>query len=137
MNPIIKNILAVISGVIIGGALNMAIVNISSVIIPPPEGANLKTLEGLEASMALMQPKHFIMPFLAHALGTFVGALLTAFLAANHKMKFAIGVGVWYLIGGIMMVTMVPSPLWFTIVDLVLAYLPIAYFAGKLVTKKK
>ena len=42
----------------------------SSSLIPPPEGADVTTLEGLKTSMHLFQPKHFLMPFLAHALGT-------------------------------------------------------------------
>jgi hypothetical protein len=137
MNPILKNILAVIAGIIIAGALNMAIILISSSIIPPPEGADLTTMEGLKASMHLMQPKHFLMPFLAHALGTFVGALFTASIVANHKMKFALGISAWFLFGGILNIFMLPSPIWFTIVDLAGAYFPLGYLAGKLVTRKK
>ena len=76
MNPTIRNILAVIVAAFVGGAVNMALITISSSIIPPPEGVDVTTTEGLKASMHLFQPKHFIMPFLAHALGTFVGALL-------------------------------------------------------------
>ena len=137
MNPILKNILAVIAGIIIGGAVNMGIIMISSYIIPPPDGADLKTMEGLKASMHLMQPKHFLMPFLAHAIGTFIGALLTTLIAVNHKLKFALGIGIWFLIGGIMNIFMLPSPTWFTIIDLVFAYIPMSYFAAKLVTNNK
>jgi hypothetical protein len=137
MNPILKNILAVIAGIVIGGAMNMGIIMISSYIIPPPDGADLKTMEGLKASMHLMQPKHFLMPFLAHAIGTFIGALLTTLIAVNHKLKFALGIGIWFLIGGIMNIFMLPSPTWFTIIDLVFAYIPMSYFAAKLVTNNK
>jgi hypothetical protein len=137
MNPIIKNILAVIAGIVIGSAVNMGIILISSSIIPPPEGADLTTVEGLTASMHLMEPKHFIMPFLAHAIGTFAGAILAAAIAANHKMKFALAIGGWFLLGGIANVIMLPSPVWFTVLDLVAAYIPMAYFAGKLVLKKQ
>ena len=137
MNPILKNILAVIAGIIIGGAVNMGIIMISSYIIPPPDGADLKTMEGLKASMHLMQPKHFLMPFLAHAIGTFIGALLTTLIAVNHKLKFALGIGICFLIGGIMNIFMLPSPTWFTIIDLVFAYIPMSYFAAKLVTNNK
>jgi len=136
MNPIVKNILAVITGIIIGGALNMGIIMISGLIIPPPDGADLTTMEGLKTSMHLMQPQHFIMPFLAHALGTFVGALLAAVIASNHKMKFALGIGAWFMLGGIINIFMLPSPTWFTILDLACAYIPMSYLAGKLMTRK-
>jgi hypothetical protein len=137
MNPILRNILAAIAGAVIGSVVNMGIIMVSSSIIPPPEGADLTTVEGLKASMHLMQPKHFIFPFLAHALGTLAGAYVAAKLAVTHKMKFAIGIGVLFLAGGIANVFMLPSPAWFTILDLVGAYLPMGYLGGKLAMKKQ
>ena len=43
----------------------------------------------------------------------------------------------WSIPSGIMMVMMLPSPMWFTLVDLGLAYIPMAYLAGKLAVEKK
>ena len=137
MNPIIKNILAVIAGGILGSAVNMGIIMISGSIIPPPDGADVTTMEGLKASMHLFQPKHFILPFLAHALGTFTGAFLAALIAATHKMKFALSIGILFLMGGIANTFMLPSPTWFTVLDLMGAYIPMGYLAGILVVKKK
>lgn len=137
MNPIIKNILAVVAGGILGSAVNMGIIMISGSIIPPPDGADATTMEGLKASIHLFQPRHYIFPFLAHALGTFAGAYVAAMIAANHKMKFALGIGVLFLAGGVANILMLPSPTWFTVSDLVGAYIPMAYLAGKLVVKKQ
>ena len=131
MNPILKNILAVVLGLFIGGTINMSIIMASGSIIPPPEGTNLTTMEGLQAAMPLMEPKHFLLPFLAHALGTLVGALIAASIAATYKMRLAMAIGICFLIGGIMNIFMLPSPIWFTIVDLGLAYIPMAYLGGK------
>ena len=132
MNPTLKNILAVAVGIIIGGFVNMGIIMMSSSVIPPPEGADLTTMEGLKAAMPLMQAKHFLMPFLAHALGTFVGAFIAYYLAANNKMRFALAIGIWFMIGGIVNIILLPSPIWFTIVDLCLAYIPMAILAIRL-----
>lgn len=110
---------------------------ISGTIIPPPDGADVSTSEGLKAAMHLFQPKHFVLPFMAHAMGTFAGALIAAMIAANHKMIFALCIGVFFLAGGIASVFMLPSPTWFTVMDLGVAYIPMAYFAGKLVVKKQ
>ena len=137
MNPIIKNILAVVAGIILGSAVNMGIIMISGSIIPPPDGAEVTTMEGLKASIHLFQPRHFILPFLAHALGAFSGAFLATIIAANHKMKFALGIGVFFLMGGIANTFMLPSPTWYTVLDLVGAYIPMGYFAGKLVMRRK
>ena len=137
MNPIIRNILAVIAGLVVGSVVNMGIIAISSSIIPPPEGADVTTMDGLKASMHLFQPRHFIFPFLAHALGTLVGAIIAGMIAATHKMKFALSIGLIFMIGGIINVVMLPSPLWFPIVDLVGAYIPMGWLGGKIVSGKK
>lgn len=136
MNPVLRNIIAVLVGLVVGSVVNMGIIMISGSVIPPPEGADVTTSEGLKAAMHLFQPKHFIMPFMAHALGTFVGALLAALIAANRKLLFAMVIGIFFLAGGVANVLMLPSPIWFTVIDLAGAYLPMAYFAAKLVPVK-
>lgn len=132
MNPAIKNILAVIGGLLIGSTVNMGIIMMSSSVIAPPEGADVTTTEGLKASMHLFEPKHFFMPWLAHALGTLVGAFIASLITAGNKMRFALTIGVVFLIGGTINVVLLPSPMWFTIVDLVGAYLPMGFIGGKL-----
>lgn len=137
MKPIVKNILAVLAGVISGGFLNMGIIMISRFIIPPPEGADLTTLEGLKASMHLMEPKHYLMPLLAHALGTLLAALIGAALAASHKMRLALGISAWFMLGGLINVFMLPAPMWFNLLDLTVAYIPMGYLAGKWMSRQK
>jgi hypothetical protein len=137
MNPVLRNILAFIAGAIFGSVVNMSIIEISSLVIPPPPGADVSTMEGLSASMGLFQPQHFLMPFLAHALGTLAGAWLAALLAASHKMGLALGIGVLFLAGGISAVVMLPAPLWFEVLDLLLAYIPMAWIGGRLALRKE
>lgn len=133
MNPILRNIIALVIGFLIGSLVNMALIMTSGSIIPPPNGIDVTTMEDLKANMHLFEPKHFLFPFLAHALGTFIGAY-TASKIAYHKMPIAIIIGALFLVGGIINVITLPSPIWFTIVDLVGAYLPMAYFASKINT---
>lgn len=137
MKPGVKNILAVIAGAILGSAVNMGIIMVSGSIIPPPDGADITTMEGLKASMHLFQPKHFVFPFLAHALGTFAGAFLAAKMAATNKLGIAFLIGLIFIAGGIANVFMLPSPAWFSALDVLGAYLPMAYIAGKLAAKNK
>jgi hypothetical protein len=80
--------------------------------------------------MHLMEPKHFVFPFLAHAIGTLAGAFLAARLSVS-KMRSAFIVGGFFLLGGIANTMMLPSPVWFSITDLVGAYLPMAWLGGK------
>ena len=135
MNPIIKNILAVIAGLLVGSIVNMALITISGKVIPPPTDADITTMEGLKASMHLFEPKHFLMPFLAHALGTLVAALLASLFAKSHRKRCALATGIVFFVGGAMAVSMLPAPLWFNITDLALAYIPMALLGHWISTK--
>ena len=76
--PTLRNVLAVLVGLVIGSAVNMALVTLGPSLIPPPAGADVTSAEGLRAAMPLLEPRHFLMPFLAHALGTLLArSLLT------------------------------------------------------------
>ncbi len=134
---ILRPIAAVLLGLFIGSMLNGSIIAISSYIIPPPPGSDLSTPEGLSAAMSLMGPQHFLFPFLAHALGTLIGALITARIANAHQMSLAMLIGIAFLAGGIYMVAILPAPMWFNVTDLLLAYIPMAWLGGKLGSKKK
>lgn len=136
MNAVLRNILAVILGLFIGGVVNMGIITISGDIVPLPQGVNPSDMESIRAAMGEFQPRHFLMPFLAHALGTLVGALITALVGSNRKMFLALVVGVFFLIGGIINTFMLPVPIWFVVVDLVLAYLPMAWLGAALGSRK-
>ncbi len=137
MHPVLRNILAVFTGFVAGSIVNMSLIMMSSSIIAPPPGADFTTSEGLKASMHLMEPRHFIFPFLAHALGTLIGAFVTAKIAVHSKMRLAYSIGMLFLIGGVVNVFMLPSPLWFTLTDLLLAYIPMAYIGGRMAIKKQ
>ena len=132
MNSVLKNVLGFVAGVIVGGAVNMGIVKLSGFVIPLPEGVDPTNMESLKESMHLFEARHFIFPFLAHAAGTFVGALLAAWIAVTHKMKFALAVGGVFLLGGIANTIMLPAPTWFVVLDLVVAYIPMAWLGMRL-----
>ncbi len=136
MNSTVKNILIVIGGLLAGMAVNGGLIAIGPSIIPPPEGVDMTTTEGLIEGMKLLQPKHFIFPFLAHALGTLVGAFIVANFAETNKFNFAMLIGILFLMGGAMMVVMVGGPLWFNALDLIGAYFPMAWLGHRLATGK-
>lgn len=132
MHPVIRNILAVLAGVIVGSIINMGLVEIGHRVFPV-NGVDLSNIESLAVAMPQLEPKHFIFPFLAHALGTLGGAYVAARAAVSHKMRFAFGIGVFFLIGGVMMNYLVSGPFWFSAIDLIVAYIPMAWIGGMLV----
>lgn len=133
MKEILKNSLAVIAGLIIGAVVNMSILMLFMKLIPPPMGADVTTEAGLKAALPLFEAKNFIGPFLAHAVGTFVGSFIVGVITKNLRLSLIIGFA--FFIGGFMEVMNLTAPMWFNIIDLVLAYIPMAYFGFSLATK--
>ena len=132
MLKVFRNLLAVLVGIAIGGSLNMALITAGSSLIPPPAGVDVGNAESLALAMPLFEPRHFLMPFLAHAVGTFVGAVLAYWIAASHKTRFALAIGLVFLCGGIAASFMIPAPGWFIALDVLLAYLPTAWLGARL-----
>lgn len=130
MHPFLKSGLAVLAGIFVGGIANFGIIILSSSIIPPPDGVDVSNIESIKANIHLYKPIHFLFPFLAHSLGTFSGAVLA--IKISKQTKIAYVVALVFLYGGISMVTQVPSPMWFTVLDLGLAYIPMAWLATKM-----
>jgi hypothetical protein len=110
----------------------MTIITVGPMIIPPPEGVDMSDMNKFAENLKLLEPANFIAPWLAHALGTLVGAFAAARVAASHSMKFALGIGVFFLLGGITMVSMFGGPVWFIVLDLIGAYLPMGFLGGML-----
>lgn len=128
MHPLVRNILAVLAGFIAGSLINMFIVEAGHAIVPAPEGLDLTTAEGLKAASEQMTALHYLPPLLAHAIGTFTGAFAASLIASGRKFGPALITGIIFLIGGLVMVFMIPAPVWFIVIDLGLAYIPAAFF---------
>lgn len=124
MSKLLRISIAVVLGFVAGSAVNMGLIHLGGSVIPPPPGADVTSTAGLKASMHLFGPKHFVFPFLAHALGTLVGAFVATLFAPGGSRGPAYAVGTLFFIGGCAMVYMLPAPAWFNALDLVLAYGP-------------
>ncbi len=135
MNSKVRNVVAIVVGFIAGSAVNMALVWTGPQIILPPAGVDVTDMESIKASIHLFEPKHFIFPFLAHALGTLVGAYVAVLISASYKLIVGLVIGVLFLFGGIYVAFMLPSPTWFVVVDLIGAYIPMAWIGTRLTRK--
>jgi hypothetical protein len=130
---ILKRTIVIFISLFSGAMLNGAIINISNKVIAPPKGFDLKTMEGLQAAMPHMGPEHFLFPFLAHAMGTLISAILITRFLKSQQLIFSLMAGILFLLGGVSMVIMLPStPIWFVLLDLIVAYIPMALLGNKL-----
>ncbi len=136
MISIIRNALAIIIGWVAGSYVNLELIN-TGYSVYPIEGLDPNDMEAFARIMPTLSNEHFIFPFLAHALGTFIGALFAGIIAANRKMIFSLSIGGMFFIGGIIINYMLPGPLWFTALDVLIAYIPMAWLGGKIAIKFK
>ena len=130
MKTIFRNILVLLGGCIFGSAVNMGLIITGNQLIPMADGMN-------PMDTTMWEIKFFIFPFLAHAIGTLSGAFIVAKYTVSYHMILAICIGIFFLLGGISMVFIMPAPVWFIVADLSLAYIPMGWYGWKLTDQDK
>ena len=127
---------AVVAGAVVGGMVNMGLIVAGSKLLPPPSGVDANDAASIDAHIGEYSVAQLLSPFLAHALGTLAGALVAALVAPESRLRVALTVGLLFLAGGIMAVSMIPSaPLWFDALDLVVAYVPMALLGARIAAR--
>ena len=129
---ILRIIVAVLLGLIIGSAVNMGLILIGGNLIPPPDGVDVTNADSIASAAHLFEAKHFLFPFLAHAGGTLVGAICASLVAGSHRHAVAYAIGTLFFAGGIAAALMIPAPPWCLVTDLLLGYFPMAFIATKI-----
>ncbi len=134
MNNVLRNTLAFVAGFLVGSVVNFGIVTLGSNVVLPPAGVDVTSMESISTAMeqGLYEFHHFVPPFLAHAVGTLSGAVVTYRLAASARERLTWGIGALFLLGGIFAAAAIPAPTWFIATDVVFAYLPMAWLATRL-----
>ncbi len=125
MKQILKNIAIVILGIIVGMIVNIGLIILGGTIFPPSE--NFEPMNAINWDF-----KYFIFPFLAHSIGTLSGALIVSKLSNKSSIILPLIVGLYFLLGGIYMITILPAPMWFVLLDVILGYIPMALLGWKL-----
>ena len=125
MKQTLKNIAIVILGIIIGMIVNIGLIILGGIIFSAPE--NFEPMNAMNWDL-----KYFIFPFLAHSIGTLSGALIVSKLSKKSSIILPLIVGLYFLLGGIYMITILPAPMWFVLLDVILGYIPMALLGWKL-----
>lgn len=130
-NSIVVFFLALFTGM----GVNMGMLFVGSWLVPLPAGVDTSTREGLRLALPLLEVRHFLFPFLAHAMGTLTGAFIVAGYARSNTFRYAMLIAGLFFAGGLSTIIGMPSPLWFSITDLLLAYFPMAWAAHSFAEK--
>ena len=127
----IRDVAAVVVGLIVGMAVNIALVNLNLVLFPMPEGVTFEDAEGLATYMTTLPLQAFLLIIVAHLGQAFVGGWVAARISTDRPMAVALIVGGLSLAGGVANMMMMPLP-WWMWMEIPL-YLVVAWIAGNLV----
>ncbi|MBT8401714.1 MAG: hypothetical protein KJO98_14645 [Rhodothermia bacterium] len=130
-----RSILAVVAGLIVGGLIVAGVEYIGHLIYPPPEGLDLTDPEAIREFASAAPTSARLAVLLAWFLGPLGGAWVAARLAKRSPMTHALVVGAFFLIGDVVNLVTIPSPVWMWIGGLVAPPLA-AYVAGRAVASK-
>ena len=112
----------------------MGMLYLGNWLIPLPEGVNTSTREALKAALPLLRMQDFVFPFLAHAMGTLTSAFFVTAWASDKQLRYSLVLGGIFFVGGLTTIIGMPSPVWFSILDLTLAYWPMAWMGHRMAT---
>lgn len=134
MNHTLRIALALMAGLIAAFIFNSVTLQLlESLTGMVPDGE--MSPEQFADHIAGLEPWQFMVPFAAHVIGSFAGGFIAASLSKTQPEVLAVAVGLLHLAGGVANVVMIPHPIWFVILDLTLAYVPVAWLAYKIVRR--
>lgn len=134
MNHTLRNALALMAGLIAAFVFNSVTLQLLG-SLTGMEAQSEMTPEEIANHLKNLKPWQFAVPFAAHVLGSFAGGFIAASLSKTQPKVLAVTVALIHLAGGVAMVMAFPHPIWFVILDLTLAYVPIAWLAYKVVRR--
>ncbi|MFL6193506.1 MAG: hypothetical protein ACJ75H_05005 [Thermoanaerobaculia bacterium] len=131
MPSILRSILAVLCGALVGGAVILGMELVGTRVFPPPASLAPADPESMRAAMAALPLGAFVMVLAGWALGTFAGAWVAARVAGRSPLGHGLAVGLLFLAAGVANMLSLPHPVWFWVVG-VLLFLPAGYLGGRL-----
>ena len=129
----LRNIVAVIAGAMVTLAMNPYVEIVREAVWPLSEYADLTDSASAEAIMTKLPVTALIFFAASHAVGTFVGAAVTAAIARCRRIMLALTLGVIGMAAGLARLLLLPSPAWFWALDLAI-YLPAAFAGARFVS---
>lgn len=118
-----KNALAIVAGLLAAFVVFAAIEGLSGIIHPPPPGLDLKNPEMMKEYISALPLSAKIMVLAAYLIGSLVAGMVVAKVSKSSDKKLPIIVGSILTVLAIINLSMIPSPIWFIVINL-LIYIP-------------
>lgn len=126
-----RKIIGVIAGLAVGVIVIYAVETLGHQLYPMPPGVDMENPEAMGAWIETLPAGAFAIILGAFIGGGFAGGAVATLIARDRPVP-ALIVGGLLTVAGIANVAMIPHPLWFTIVS-VLVYLPAAWLGARVV----
>ena len=139
MSKVVRSVAAVIAGFIAASAVMLLVEWCNGHVLYPELGKAAEGVTDREAIRALTASAPvgaFLVVLFGWALGSFVGGLLAAVIGRHAPVGHALVLGVLLTLAGIANNLMIPPPMWFWLVSL-LVFLPAAYAGARLAPGKQ
>ncbi len=117
-NPMLKTVLAVVAGVIAGGAIVFVTEAIGHSLFPPPADLDLSNPADVDRLMASLPAGAFAMVLLGWFLGSFAGAYVAHAIAKKRAAAWA--VAAIFILFTTMNFFMIPHPLWMIVAGILI-----------------
>ena len=107
-----RNILALITGIVVNIGFNLVLTSVSGVLYPPPAMMDLNDTEAFARYVASLPAEAIVLVLFGHLGGAFSGAWVAARLSSSTPMTWALWVGVIAMVGGVINLLMNQHPAW-------------------------
>lgn len=130
----LRNVLAVLAAFFVGGLCVFAVEMIGHRVYPLPEGVDPNDMKQIADYIKTAPPGSILFVLLAQSTGSFVGGVVTGLISRVNKTTTAIFYGVLGLIMAGLNLALIPHPLWFAVLSILLP-IPLAILGSRLASK--
>lgn len=122
----VRKILSVIAGIIAGAICIGAIEMLGHYLYPLPEGMKADDMDAMKEYIPHAPFMALFFVILAYALGALAAGFVSTKIANDGKNRYAIICGIIFLITTIINLTMLPTPIWFWVLGILVWILVLA-----------
>jgi len=134
MGPVLRSVLGVVAGVLVGGVLISGVEVISSQFYPLPAGA-ASDPQALASHIRSLPAGAFAWVLSAWMIGTLAGAWIAARIAGRKHLVHGVIIGTVFLAFGIANMLMLPHPAWVWVCGIVI-FMMAGYMGGRLASTR-